>query len=71
LIQINQKLEKAKQNIDAFVKFDEDTLRQQLLDQAKNDNFKGKVVIKREPTGNQKYHIVYWNYNKQYNYRTL
>ena len=69
--QINQKIEKAKENLDAFVKFDENTLRQSLLNQAEEDNFKGKVLIQREPTGKQKYHIVYWSDRKKYSYRTL
>jgi len=69
--QIGQKIEKAKQNPEAFVKFDETTLRQNLLKYAEEDNFKGKVVIQRSKTGSQKYYIDYFAGRKEYGYRTL
>lgn len=71
LSQIEQKIEKYKQNPDAFIKYDETTLRKKLIQNAEDDNYKGKVVIQSSPAGPKKLYINYIDGRKKYNYRTL
>ena len=68
--QIDNCIEKFKQNPEAYVKYDETTLRENLIRQAEDDNFKGKVIAQSSPTGPKK-HIFYRSDRKNYGYSTL